>query len=88
MDVGGFRLGIEASIWFFMQNRNSVCTWCSVYIYTTIQGEAEAELAYLNRHIAVIDGILSGDVDNFRFGATIVCGPIYSCGIYSLWFYL
>ncbi|KAF5375356.1 hypothetical protein D9615_008022 [Tricholomella constricta] len=34
-------------------------------------GEAEAELAYLNR-IGVIDGILSDDVDNFLFGATTV----------------
>ncbi|TCD62246.1 hypothetical protein EIP91_007142 [Steccherinum ochraceum] len=34
-------------------------------------GEAEAELAYLNR-IGVIDGILSDDVDNFLFGAELV----------------
>jgi 5'-3' exonuclease len=34
-------------------------------------GEAEAELAYLNR-VGVIDGILSDDVDNFLFGATLV----------------
>ncbi|KAH6911809.1 hypothetical protein BKA70DRAFT_1146211 [Coprinopsis sp. MPI-PUGE-AT-0042] len=34
-------------------------------------GEAEAELAYLNR-IGVIDGILSDDVDNFLFGALAV----------------
>ena len=34
-------------------------------------GEAEAELAYLNR-IGVIDGILSDDVDNFLFGAHTV----------------
>ncbi|KAJ7171691.1 PIN domain-like protein, partial [Mycena crocata] len=34
-------------------------------------GEAEAELAYLNR-IGVLDGILSDDVDNFLFGATTV----------------
>ncbi|RDB19597.1 Flap endonuclease GEN 1 [Hypsizygus marmoreus] len=34
-------------------------------------GEAEAELAYLNR-IGVIDGILSDDVDNFLFGAITV----------------
>ncbi|KXN86679.1 hypothetical protein AN958_09763 [Leucoagaricus sp. SymC.cos] len=34
-------------------------------------GEAEAELAYLNR-IGVIDGILSDDVDNFLFGALTV----------------
>jgi len=33
--------------------------------------EAEAELAYLNR-IGIIDGILSDDVDNFLFGATVV----------------
>lgn len=41
--------------------------------YTLFQapGEAEAELAYLNR-IGVIDGILSDDVDNFLFGATVV----------------
>ena len=51
----------------------SDCTWCSVCIYTLFQapGEAEAELAYLNR-IGVIDGILSDDVDNFLFGATVV----------------
>ncbi|KAG8829240.1 hypothetical protein FRC17_006912 [Serendipita sp. 399] len=34
-------------------------------------GEAEAELAFLNR-IEVIDVILSDDVDNFLFGATLV----------------
>jgi hypothetical protein len=32
-------------------------------------GEAEAELAYLNR-IGVIDAVISDDVDNFLFGAT------------------
>ncbi|KAF8151979.1 hypothetical protein K438DRAFT_1688072 [Mycena galopus ATCC 62051] len=37
----------------------------------TAPGEAEAELAYLNR-IGVLDGILSDDVDNFLFGATTV----------------
>lgn len=38
-------------------------------------GEAEAELAYLNR-IGVIDGILSDDVDNFLFGAkTVIRNP-------------
>jgi Holliday junction resolvase YEN1 len=34
-------------------------------------GEAEAELAYLNR-IGSIDAVLSDDVDNFLFGATMV----------------
>jgi len=34
-------------------------------------GEAEAELAYLNR-VGVIDGILSDDADNFLFGALTV----------------
>lgn len=34
-------------------------------------GEAEAELAYLNR-VGVIDGIFSDDVDNFLFGALTV----------------
>jgi len=34
-------------------------------------GEAEAELAYLNR-VGVIDAVLSDDVDNFLFGATMV----------------
>ena len=34
-------------------------------------GEAEAELAHLNR-IGVIDAILSDDVDNFLFGAKMV----------------
>lgn len=38
---------------------------------TKAPGEAEAELAYLNR-INIIDGILSDDVDNFLFGAKIV----------------
>ncbi|KAF7331782.1 hypothetical protein MKEN_00058200 [Mycena kentingensis (nom. inval.)] len=38
-------------------------------------GEAEAELAYLNR-IGVIDGVLSDDVDNFLFGArTVIRNP-------------
>ncbi|TFK22939.1 hypothetical protein FA15DRAFT_688153 [Coprinopsis marcescibilis] len=39
--------------------------------WRTAPGEAEAELAYLNR-IGAIDGILSDDVDNFLFGATTV----------------
>ncbi|KAH7882150.1 PIN domain-like protein, partial [Phlebopus sp. FC_14] len=39
--------------------------------YRTAPGEAEAELAYLNR-IGVIDAVLSDDVDNFLFGATMV----------------
>ena len=34
-------------------------------------GEAEAELAYLNR-IGVIDAVLSDDVDTFVFGAHTV----------------
>lgn len=34
-------------------------------------GEAEAELAYLNR-IGVIDAVLSDDVDTFLFGAKMV----------------
>ncbi|KAG6881637.1 hypothetical protein C0993_000647, partial [Termitomyces sp. T159_Od127] len=39
--------------------------------WRTAPGEAEAELAYLNR-IGVIDGVLSDDVDNFLFGAITV----------------
>ncbi|KAJ8086951.1 hypothetical protein PM082_005776 [Marasmius tenuissimus] len=39
--------------------------------HRTAPGEAEAELALLNR-IGVIDGILSDDVDNFLFGARTV----------------
>lgn len=39
--------------------------------WRTAPGEAEAELAYLNR-MGVIDAVLSDDVDNFLFGATMV----------------
>ncbi|EGN94841.1 hypothetical protein SERLA73DRAFT_30636, partial [Serpula lacrymans var. lacrymans S7.3] len=39
--------------------------------WRTAPGEAEAELAYLNR-IGVIDAVLSDDVDNFLFGAMMV----------------
>ncbi|KAJ3722658.1 hypothetical protein C8R42DRAFT_667502 [Lentinula raphanica] len=39
--------------------------------YRTAPGEAEAELAFLNR-VGIIDGILSDDVDNFLFGAHTV----------------
>ncbi|THV08255.1 hypothetical protein K435DRAFT_707930 [Dendrothele bispora CBS 962.96] len=39
--------------------------------YRTAPGEAEAELAWLNR-IGIIDGILSDDVDTFLFGARTV----------------
>ncbi|TFK47260.1 hypothetical protein OE88DRAFT_832970 [Heliocybe sulcata] len=39
--------------------------------WRTAPGEAEAELAYLSR-IGVIDAVLSDDVDNFLFGATMV----------------
>jgi Holliday junction resolvase YEN1 len=34
-------------------------------------GEAEAELAYLNRK-GIIDAVLTDDVDTFLFGATTV----------------
>ncbi|KIM41673.1 hypothetical protein M413DRAFT_135949 [Hebeloma cylindrosporum] len=121
----GFRLGIDASIWFFhaeygKEGENPVLRTlffrCATLMHTTFlpifvfdgpkrpdvkrgkkinrtshklipgmkqiidafgfewrmaPGEAEAELAYLNR-IGVIDGILSDDVDNFLFGATTV----------------
>ncbi|GAW08489.1 PIN domain-like partial [Lentinula edodes] len=39
--------------------------------YRMAPGEAEAELAFLNR-TGIIDGILSDDVDNFLFGAHTV----------------
>ncbi|KAG2356911.1 hypothetical protein BDR07DRAFT_1421973 [Suillus spraguei] len=39
--------------------------------WRTAPGEAEAELAYLNR-MGIIDAVLSDDVDNFLFGATMV----------------
>ncbi|KAF4604507.1 hypothetical protein EYR40_003281 [Pleurotus pulmonarius] len=39
--------------------------------WRTAPGEAEAELAYLNR-AGVIDAVLSDDVDTFLFGATMV----------------
>ncbi|KAJ7074330.1 hypothetical protein C8F01DRAFT_19426 [Mycena amicta] len=45
------------------------------YEWRVAPGEAEAELAYLNR-IGVIDGVLSDDVDNFLFGArTVIRNP-------------
>ncbi|OJT12336.1 Flap endonuclease GEN -like protein [Trametes pubescens] len=49
-------------------------------------GEAEAELAYLNR-IGVIDAILSDDVDTFLFGAKMVIRKYVThplCGQYML----
>ncbi|PPQ90277.1 hypothetical protein CVT25_013102 [Psilocybe cyanescens] len=123
----GFRLGIDASIWFFhaeygKEGENPVLRTlffrCATLMHTTFlpifvfdgpkrpdvkrgkkinktshklipgmkniieafgfewrmiqaPGEAEAELAYLNR-VGVIDGVLSDDVDNFLFGATTV----------------
>ncbi|PPR03285.1 hypothetical protein CVT26_008119 [Gymnopilus dilepis] len=125
----GFRLGIDASIWFFhaeygREGENPVLRTlffrCATLMHTTFlplfvfdgpkrpdfkrgkkinksgnklipgmkqiveafgfewrmaPGEAEAELAYLNR-IGVIDGILSDDVDNFLFGAvTVIRNP-------------
>ncbi|KAE9389381.1 PIN domain-like protein [Gymnopus androsaceus JB14] len=39
--------------------------------YRTAPGEAEAELAFLNR-TGIIDGVLSDDVDTFLFGANLV----------------
>ncbi|KAF9526067.1 hypothetical protein CPB83DRAFT_506722 [Crepidotus variabilis] len=121
----GFRLGIDASIWFFhaeygREGENPVLRTlffrCATLMHTTFlplfvfdgpkrpdfkrgkkinkagnalipgmkniveafgfewrmaPGEAEAELAYLNR-IGIIDGVLSDDVDNFLFGAKTV----------------
>jgi Holliday junction resolvase YEN1 len=47
-------------------------------------GEAEAELAYLNS-IGVIDAVLSDDVDNFLFGATLVIRKcVLSCLVRSM----
>ncbi len=43
----------------------------TVALFSKAPGEAEAELAYLNR-IGVIDAVLSDDVDTFLFGAKIV----------------
>jgi len=48
--------------------------------WRTAPGEAEAELAYLNR-IGVIDAVLSDDADNFLFGATMV---IRKCVLFRL----
>ncbi len=45
--------------------------YTSVTRHSKAPGEAEAELAYLNR-LGVIDAVLSDDVDNFLFGATLV----------------
>ncbi|KAG1856703.1 hypothetical protein DFJ58DRAFT_784503 [Suillus subalutaceus] len=110
----GFRIGIDASIWFFhaaygKEGENPElrtlffrCSklmsmpllplfrgkrvsgnahWLTTgmkniiaafgFEWRTAPGEAEAELAYLNR-IGVIDAVLSDDVDNFLFGATMV----------------
>jgi 5'-3' exonuclease len=53
---------------------NGACTrkvMGKVIYYAQAPGEAEAELAYLNR-IGLIDAVLSDDVDNFLFGATMV----------------
>ena len=52
--------------------RNLLFTFL-VLIWGTLKapGEAEAELAYLNR-IGVIDAVISDDVDNFLFGSTVV----------------
>ena len=53
--------------------------WC------VAPGEAEAELAYLNR-IGIIDAVLSDDVDNFLFGAIMVirkCVLSFSFGTLS-----
>lgn len=44
---------------------------CCIHLASQAPGEAEAELAYLNR-IGVIDAVLSDDVDNFLFGARMV----------------
>uniref|UniRef100_D8QFX1 XPG-I domain-containing protein n=1 Tax=Schizophyllum commune (strain H4-8 / FGSC 9210) TaxID=578458 RepID=D8QFX1_SCHCM len=45
------------------------------YEWRMAPGEAEAELAYLNR-IGIIDGVLSDDSDNFLFGAlTVIRNP-------------
>ncbi|KAJ6456171.1 hypothetical protein C8R45DRAFT_1056519 [Mycena sanguinolenta] len=111
----GFRLGIDASIWFFhaaygQGGKNPelrllffrcakllrIGPFLPIFVFDgplrrvkrnkeirekmhplqpggncRALGEAEAELAYLNR-VGVIDGILSDDVDNFLFGATAV----------------
>ena len=56
-----------------------------VVVYVAVQwnvpkalGEAEAELAYLNR-IGVIDAVLTDDVDTFIFGAKMVIRKYVCC---------
>ena len=53
------------------KHRNFIYFFASTDTPSQAPGEAEAELAFLNR-IGVIDAIISDDVDNFLFGATMV----------------
>ena len=55
-----------------MVSRPLLDTYCSAHFLAfQAPGEAEAELAYLNR-IGVIDAIITDDVDTFLFGATML----------------
>lgn len=63
------RLALNGEWCVFM---NSLCHFREVTLrMLKAPGEAEAELAYLNR-LGVIDAVLSDDVDTFLFGATMV----------------
>ncbi len=59
-------LGIE---WRTVSTLNTEARKTHLDIFKQAPGEAEAELAYLNR-IGVIDVVLTDDVDTFLFGAT------------------
>lgn len=69
--IPGMKQIVEAFGFEWRMVREGTSLSSVAIIHIQAPGEAEAELAYLNR-IGVIDGILSDDVDNFLFGAKTV----------------
>ncbi|KZV78602.1 PIN domain-like protein [Exidia glandulosa HHB12029] len=65
----GKRVSTKKDSWLVTGMQNIINAFGYEWRYAP--GEAEAELAYLNR-IGVIDAVLTDDVDTFLFGATMV----------------
>ena len=72
--------------WHVVSAPPSLHSTLDEYGYTQAPGEAEAELAFLNR-TGVIDAVLSDDVDTFVFGGTVVIRKCVSISLFCSTFH-